>query len=141
MMLHRHRQITRKALDNIQQTLKPEARITAFQAWVSNQCRLKDFIALHMEFTRQAMKDASVRKRLDQMRREELETCTLWVSRFLPTTGGAPVDLPETVALVLWAISQDLGSLAMGKESEWEHRYTNAVKLAFDRMTAPQMQN
>jgi len=133
---------TRKALDNIfQQPPKPEERIAAFQSWFSNQWRLKDFIALQMEFTRRAMKDGSVRKRLDEMRREELETYTLSVSRFLATTGGAPVDLPETVALVLWAISQGLGSFAMGTESEWEHRYTKAVKLAFDRMTAPQIQN
>src|SRR5690349_14325369 len=52
-----------KALDDIlQQTSAPILRAAAVRDWYSNQWRLKDFIALQVEFTRRAMKDCSIRK-------------------------------------------------------------------------------
>jgi hypothetical protein len=37
------------------------------------------------------------------------------------------------------AVAHGLGSLAIGTEPEWEHLYTEAAKLAFDRISAPQI--
>jgi len=127
-----------KALDDIfQQVSEPAERISAVRDWFSNQWRLKDFIALRMEFSRRAMRDRSVRKHLAELRRRELETYSASVGRYLGATDGVPVDRPEIVALVLWAVAHGLGSLAIDTEPEWEHMYTEAAKLAFDRLSAP----
>ena len=51
------------AIDDIfQQISEPAERIAAVREWFSNQWRLKDFIALRMEFSRRAMRDRSVTK-------------------------------------------------------------------------------
>ena len=127
-----------KALDDIfQQVSEPAERIAAVREWFSNQWRLKDFIALRMEFSRRAMRDRSVRKHLAELRRRELETYAASVGRYLGATDGVPADRPEIVALVLLAVAHGLGSLAIDTEPEWEHMYTEAAKLVFDRMTAP----
>ena len=63
-----------KALDDIFQQVSEQAeRIAAVREWFSTQWRLKDFIALRMEFSRSAMRDPSVRKHLAELRRRELE--------------------------------------------------------------------
>jgi AcrR family transcriptional regulator len=50
-----------KALDDIfQQASEPPERSTVVREWFSSQWRLKDFIALRMEFSRRAMRDVSV---------------------------------------------------------------------------------
>ena len=118
---------------------EPAERIAAVREWFSNQWRLKDFIALRMEFTRRAMRDRFVRKHLSELRRQELETYAASVDRYLATTDGMAVDRPEIVALVLLAVAHGLGSLAIDTEPEWECLYTEAAKLVFDRMTAPKV--
>jgi TetR/AcrR family transcriptional regulator, transcriptional repressor of aconitase len=128
-----------KPFDDIFEQLSgPAERMAALREWFSNQWRLKDFIALRMEFSRRAMRDRSVRKHLAELRRRELETYGASLGRYLGGTGGVPAHEPEVVALVLLAVAHGLGSLAIDTEPEWEQMYTEAAKLAFDRMSAPQ---
>jgi len=129
-----------KALDDIcQQVSEHDERIAAVREWFANQWRTKDFIALRIEFARRAMRDRSVRKHLAELRRKELKTYASSVGRYLGAMDGVPADRPEVVALVLLAVAHGLGSLALDTEPEWEHMYTEAAKLAFDRMSAPQI--
>ena len=121
-----------------QQITDPAERNAAVREWFSNQWRLKDFIALRMEFARRAMRDRSVRKHLAELRRRELETYAASVGRYLGATYGVPADRSEVVALALLAVAHGLGSLAIDSEPEWEHMYTEAAKLVFDRMSASQ---
>jgi TetR/AcrR family transcriptional regulator, transcriptional repressor of aconitase len=126
-----------KALDDLfQQLSEPAERIAAVREWFSKQWRLKDFIALRMEFSRRAMRDRSVRKHLAGLREQELDTYAASVGRFLSATDGVPADRPEIVALVLLAVAHGLASIAINTDPESEHMYTEAAKLAFDRMSA-----
>ena len=128
-----------RALDDIFQGLsEPAARAAAVREWYSNQWRLKDFTALQMEFSRRAMKDRSVRKRLTELRRQELEDVAASVVRYFGTAGQPPAERPEVLALVLLAVSRGLGSLAIEADSGFENLYTEAATLVFDRMSAPQ---
>ena len=125
------------ALDDFfQQGSEQAERIAAAREWFSNQWRIKDFIALRMEFTRRAMRDRFVRKHLSELRRQELETYADSVNRYLAATDGMGVDRPEIVALVLLAVAHGLASIAINADPESEHLYTEAAKLAFDRMSA-----
>ena len=125
-----------KALDDIfQQTSEHAERIAAVREWFSNQWRHKDFIVLRMEFTRRAMRDRSALKHLAELRRRELETYAASVGRYLGATDRVQADRPELVALVLLAVVHGLGSLAIDIGTERENIYTEAAKLAFDRMT------
>ena len=64
-----------KAIDDIfQHSFDGAERIAAVREWFSNQWRLKDFIALRMEFSRKATRDRAVRRHLAELRRRELET-------------------------------------------------------------------
>ncbi len=134
-----------KALDEIfQQVSEPAEQIAAVREWFSNQWRLRDFIALRMEFTRRAMRDRSVLKHLAELRRQELETYAGSVSRYLCTkdrgaAGRVQADRPEVIALVLLAVIHGLGSLAIDIGAERECIYTEAAKLAFDRITGPEI--
>jgi AcrR family transcriptional regulator len=129
-----------KALDDIlQQASEPGERISAVREWFSNQWRLRDFIALRMEFSRRAIRDRSVRKHLAKLLRQELETYSASVGRYLDATDGVPPHRPEIIVLVLLAVAHGLGSLAVDTDSEWEHMYTEAATLVFDRMTASQV--
>jgi len=129
-----------EALDDIfQQITEPAAQIAAAREWFLNQWRSKDFIALRMEYSRRAMRDRSVRKHLAELRRQEIETYSAFVDRYVAATGGIQEDRPEIVALVLLAVAYGLGSLAIGSEPEWEHMYKEAATLAFDRMSVPQI--
>jgi hypothetical protein len=92
-----------------------------------------------MEFTRRAMRDRSVLKHLAELRRQELETYAGSVGRCLGATDKVQADRPEIVALVLLAIVHGLGSLAIDVGTERECMYTEAAKLAFDRMTGPEI--
>jgi AcrR family transcriptional regulator len=126
-----------RALDDIfQQVFEPAERIATVREWFSNQWRVKDFIALRMEFSRRAMRDRSVRKHLAELCRQELETYAASVDRYLGATDRVPADRPEIVALVLLAVANGLGSIAIDTDPELEQMYTEAAKLAFDRMTA-----
>ena len=54
-----------KALDGIfQQVSEPAEWIAAVREWLSNRWRLKDFVALRIEFTRRAIRDRCVWKHL-----------------------------------------------------------------------------
>jgi AcrR family transcriptional regulator len=139
-VIDRRRPQVVKVLDEILgQTSKPAERVATVREWFSNQWRLRDFITLRMEFNRRAMRDPSVRKHLVELRREELETYATSVGRLAGATDSGPVGRPEIVALVLLAVAHGLGSLAIDSEPEWEHMCTEAARLAFDRMSAPQM--
>jgi AcrR family transcriptional regulator len=119
-----------KAMDDVlQQSFDPAKRMAAVRQWFSNQWRLKDFIALRMEFSRRARRDRTVRTHLAELRRRELETYTGSLDE--------ATDRSQIIALVLLAVAHGLGSLAIGTESEWEHMYTEAARLVFDRLTAP----
>ena len=134
-----------KAVDDVlQQSFDPAERIAAVREWFSNQWRLKDFIALRMEFSRKATRDRAVRRHVAELRRRELETYAGSLNRYLclqshcdGATGGIPSDRTEIVALALLAVAHGLGSLAIETEPEWENTYTEAAKLVFDRVTAP----
>ena len=131
-----------KALDDILQHVSGhDERIAAVREWFSNQWRLKDFIVLRMEFARRAMRDRSVRKHLAGLRRQEIETYAASMGRCLGATGGVPTDHQEIIALVLLAVALGLGSLAIDVEPDLEQMYTEAAKLAFDRMSASQISN
>jgi AcrR family transcriptional regulator len=128
------------ALDGIfEQLTEPAGRIDAVREWFSNLWRLKDFIALRMEFSRRADRDRSVRKHLAEVWRRELETYAASTARFFSATNGAQCDRPEIVALVFLAVAHGLGAFAIDTEPGWETMYTEAAKLAFDRITAPQI--
>ena len=137
-LIDRPRPQVPRALDEIFQQISGPERIAAVREWFSNQWRLKDFIALRMEFARRAMRDRSVRKHLAELRRRELETYAASVGRYLGATYGEPADPSEVVALALLAVAHGLGSLAIDSEPEWEHMYTEAATLVFDRMSASQ---
>jgi|SRR5271165_579657 len=129
-----------RALDKIfQQTSEHAERIAAVREWFSNQWRLKDFIVLRMEFSRRAMRDRSVRKHLVELRRRELETYAASVGQYLGAADRAEADRPELVALVLLAVAHGLGSVAIDSGTEREYIYTEAAKLAFDRMTGAEI--
>ena len=131
-----------KALDEIFHQASGHAeRFAALREWFSNQWRLKDFIALRMEFARKALRDRSVRKHLAEFRRREFETYAASVARYLGAADGVPADRPELVALVLLAVAQGLGCLAIDTEPESERMYTEAAKLVFDRLSASQITN
>jgi AcrR family transcriptional regulator len=131
-----------KAIDDLfQQTSERAERIAAVREWFSNQWRLKDFIALRIEFSRRAMRDRSARKHLAELLRQELETYAASVARCLGVTDGVPADRPEVVALALLAVAHGLGSLAIDTGPEWEHMYKEAARLVFDRISASQISN
>ncbi len=137
-VMDRRRPKVLSALANIfNQVSEPADRIAAVREWFSNLWRLNDFVALQLEFRSRATRDRSVRKCLAEMRRQELETYALWVGQYVNATGTV-ADGPEIVALVLWAVTQGLGTLAIDLDLESEQIYTEAAKLVFDRMTASQ---
>ncbi len=124
--------------DSFQQTSEPSERIAAVREWFSNQWRLKDFIALRMEFSRIAFRDRSVRKHLAELFRQDLETYSASAGRLLGGTDGVPAGRPQIVALVLLAVALGLGILAVDTDLAWEHIYSEAATLVFDCMTASQ---
>jgi AcrR family transcriptional regulator len=132
-----------KALDDLdeifQRISEPAERIAAVREWFSNRWRLKDSIALQMEFSLRAMRDRNVRQHLAELWQRELEKCAVSVCRHFCATDGLPPDRPEIIGLVLLAVAQGLGTLAHDTGPEWEHMYTEAARLAFDRIAAPQI--
>ncbi len=139
-VIDRHWPSACKALDAITQRISdPAERAAAVREWFSNQWRLKDIIVLQIEFSRRAMKHRSVRKRLAELRREELETVTASVVRYFAAAHTDPPEPPEILALVLLAVARGLASLAIDSEPERESMYAEAARLVFDRMSAPQI--
>jgi AcrR family transcriptional regulator len=129
-----------RALDNIlQRVSEPVERIAAVRNWFANQWRLKDFIALRMEFSRRAFRDRSVRTHLAELFRQELETYSASVGRVLCAKEEVAAEQPEIVVLVLLAAALGLGILAVDTNPEREHMYAEAATLAFDRMTVSQL--
>ena len=129
-----------KALNGIlQQVSEPVERIAAVRNWFSNQWRLKDFIALRMEFSRRALRDRSVRTHLAELLRQELETYSASVGRLLCVEDQAAPERPEIVALALLAVALGLGMLSVDTDPEREHMYAEAATLVFDRLTVSQL--
>ena len=129
-----------KALDNILERLsEPAERIAAVRDWFSSQWRLKNFIALRMEFSRKAFRDRSVRAHLAELLRQELDTYSASFGRFLCPDEELFAERPEIVALVLLAASLGLGILSVASDPGREHLYADAATLVFDRMTASQL--
>ena len=127
--------------DIFQHMSEPAERAAAVREWYSNQWRFKDFVALQMDFTRRAMKDRSVKKHLTELRRQELEQIASSVVRYLGTTNRAPADRPDVLAVAFLAVARGLATLAIEAGPEMEQLYSEAAKLAFDRMSAPQISN
>ena len=127
--------------DIFQHISEPAERAAAVREWYSNQWRLKDFIALQMDFARRAMKDRSVKKHLTELRRQELEKVAGSVVRYFGTTGTLPADRPEVLAVAFLAVARGLATLAVEAGPELEQLYLEAAKLAFDRVSAPQISN
>ena len=50
-----------------------------------------------------------------------------------------PPERLQINGLVLLAVAHGLGILALDTGPEWEQMYTEAARLAFDRLTAPQI--
>jgi hypothetical protein len=113
--------------------------VAAVRNWFANQWRLKDFIALRMEFSRRAFRDRSVRTHLAELFRQELETYSASVGRVLCANDEVDAKRPETVVLVLLAAALGLGILAVDTDPEREHLYSEAATLVFDRMTVSQL--
>ncbi|MBV8819036.1 MAG: TetR/AcrR family transcriptional regulator [Acidobacteriaceae bacterium] len=111
-----------------EQSFAPAERRAAVRQWFSNQWRLKDFIALRMEFSRRARRDRTVRTHLAELRRRELET---YIGLMDDAGDQAPI-----VALVLLAAAHGLGSLAIETEPEWQDMCAQAATLVFDRLAA-----
>jgi AcrR family transcriptional regulator len=131
---------TSKPVDDIFQKMPgPAERAAAVREWYSNQWRLKDLIALQLDFARRAMKDRSLRKHLAELRRQELETVAALVVRHFVADDRVPFDRPKVLALVLLAVARGLATLAIEAGPEMEQLYSEAAKLAFDRMSAPEI--
>ena len=129
-----------KALEDIfQQASGPSEQIAAVKEWFSNRWRLKDFIALRMEFTRRAFRDRSVRMHLAELLRQELKTYSASVGRLLCAKDELAAERPENVVLVLLAVALGLGILAVDSDPQREHMYAEAAALVFDRMTVAQL--
>lgn len=129
-----------KPVDEILQKLEePAERAAAVRVWYSNQWRHKNFITLQMDFARRAMKDRSARKHLAKLRCQELDAVSASLVRYFDMTDKAPAERPEVVALVLLAVARGLASLAIEAGPEMEQLYSEAARLAFDRMSAPQI--
>ena len=125
-----------KPLDDIlQRVSEPVERKAAVRTWFSNQWRLKDFIALRMEFSRRAFRDRSVRTHLSELLRQELETYSATVARSICAKDEVAAERAEIVALVLLAAALGLGILAVDTDPAREHMYAEAATLVFDRMT------
>ena len=128
------------ALDNIvQQVSEPASLAAAVREWYSNHWRVKESMALQIEFSRRAMKQRSVKKRLAELRREELANVTGYVTHWFGATDRASAERPEVVALALLAAARGLAILATHSEPEQEQIYTEAAELVFDRITAPRI--
>lgn len=128
------------AIDDIFEHMsEPAERAAAVREWCSNQWRLKDFIALQMDFARRAVKDRTVRKHLTELRRQELQTVADAVVRYFGTSDRAPAEPPEALALAFLAVVRGLASLAIEAGPEMEPLYSEAARLAFQRMSAPQI--
>jgi len=116
-VIDRRRPSVPKALDDIfQQVPEPISRTAAVRDWYSNQWRLKDFIALQMDLSRRAMKERSVRKHLAELQREELETVTSAVIRYLgageEVSGRKSLRLRSWPLHVAWRFSPGITSLS-----------------------------
>jgi AcrR family transcriptional regulator len=113
-------------------------RVAALREWFANQWRMKDFIALRMEFSRRAMKNRSMRKRLAEMWRQECESYAACVAQDPAAAGVSPAGTRDTVALALVAVNHGLGMMAIDTSSDMHHLYLEAAQLAFDRLSAPE---
>ncbi len=129
--------VPKKLDDVVRQVSEPASRAAAVREWYSNYWRVKDSMALQVEFSRRAMKQRPVRKRLAELRRRELENIAVQVEHYAGATARAPAERPEVVALALLAAARGLAILATDSEPEQGQMYTEAAALVFDRIAAP----
>jgi AcrR family transcriptional regulator len=125
--------------DTSPQVSEREGRIVAVREWFSNQWRRKNFVVLQMEFSRRAMKDRSVRKHVSELWQQEIELVNATVCRGLGMMDELPPERPQITGLVLLAVAHGLGILALDTGPEWEHMFSEAARLAFDRLTGHQI--
>jgi len=125
-----------EVLDQVPESFE---RMAAARQWFSVQWRLKDFVALRMEFSRKAFRDRSVRAHFSEMIRQELNAYSATVGRYL--CANDETQRTDVVVLVLLAAALGLGILAVDTDPEREHMYAEAAELVFDRMTVPQLSN
>ena len=136
-VINRHRGAALEVLDDtFQQISEREGRIVAVREWFSNQWRRKNLVVLQMEFSRRAMKDRSVRKHVSELWQQEIELIAATVGRCAGMIDELPPERLQINGLVLLAVAHGLGILALDTGPEWEHMYTEAARLAFDRLTA-----
>jgi AcrR family transcriptional regulator len=139
-VIDRHRPNSLDVLDEISHGQSdPVERMAAVREWFSNQWRLEDFIELQMEFSRRAMRDRNMREHLAELCRRKVEILAASVFRHRCATEEQPPDRPQIIGLVLLAVAQGLGTLALHTGPEWEDMYQEAALLAFDRIAAPQI--
>lgn len=110
-------------------------RLAAVREWFANQWRMKDFIALRMEFSRRAMKSRSIRNRLAEMWRQEFECYAACVTQGPAKRGASAAERRDTVALALLALNHGLGMMAIDTSPDMYHLYPEAAQLAFDRLS------
>jgi AcrR family transcriptional regulator len=137
-VIHRRRADALASLDILERISERAARIVAVRDWFSNQWRRKDFVALQMEFSRRAMKDRAVRKHLSELCQREVEIIATAVGRSVEVPAELSPDSFAVTAVVLLALAQGLGLLSLDTGPEWDHLYSDAARLAFDRLTSPQ---
>ena len=138
-VINRHRGCPFEVLDDtFPQESEREGRMAAIRDWYSNQWRRKNFVVLQMEFSRRAMKDRSIRKHVSELWRREIELIGATVRDCIGTMEELPPEGPQITGLVLLAVAHGLGILALDNGPEWEDKYTEAARLAFDRLTALQ---
>jgi AcrR family transcriptional regulator len=136
-VINRHRGAALDVLDDtVQQISEREGRIVAVRNWFSNQWRRKNLVVLRMEFSRRAVKDRSVRKHVSELWQREIDLIAGTVGRCAGMIDELPPERLQINGLVLLAVAHGLGILALDTGPEWEHMYTEAARLAFDRLTA-----
>ena len=129
------------ALEEISRRISGVAeRLAAVREWFANQWRMRDFIALRMEFSRRAIKNRSMRKRLAETWQQEFESYELCVAQALDAPGVVQAGSLDTVALALLAVNHGLGMISIDTGPNMHHLYLEAAQLVFDRLSASEAQ-
>lgn len=123
------------AMEDIFRPISDPAERIAVWEWFVSRGRLKNFIILRTEFSRRAMKNRSIRKRLADLWRKEFETYAACVAQAFAAMGVSPARPTKTVALALPAVVHGLGSIAIDTGPEMDGLFEEAAKLVFDRLS------
>jgi AcrR family transcriptional regulator len=114
-----------------------EKRPALIREWLLGLWRHKDRIALHVEFSHRAIRNAAVRKRFKDFWRHEVETYTQSVTQYCAAAGIAPAIRPQVVAVALLALREGLGNMAIDGASNLENVYAEAASLVFAALMSP----